>query len=254
VERSLAHSKTIRGLRAQLATATQLNGVALFCRTVAGDLNEGFGHIISSLQDAANLTEDAAQRQEARTAMENLRASLAPLQVLAADEEVRDETADLDAILRQSGALLRRLTGEHIRLELPSTSGALSVMGEASEILRIVVALICHASERTPNGGQLTVVVGQMETGEQLCATSGQCSVPWPCVRLAIGDEGSPLSEFELALLMNTELDAPDLPTAQPVSRLAKLVHSAGGLITAEARPLGGVDWLVALPAAISVV
>ncbi len=253
VERSLLHSRTVRDLRARLATASRLEGVALLCRVLSGDLTGGLGratNAMNALADATRLPPDDPCQQEARSALENLRNTMVPMQALAVGADDASQPTDLEVLLRKSEVLLDRLVGPDVELLLPPRSQGLTMAIESGDAMRILVAMLSHSAARAPGGSRLTLYVSRLEKDEVLCASAPDDLLPWPCVRLSLSDHGQELDDLQLSMLLDTDLGEVNLTTAEPAVQLAAFVHSVGGLFYAERRLQGGMDWLVALPTA----
>ncbi len=253
VERSMAHSRRVRELREQLAAASALDSVALLSAVINADVVAGVGRLgnaVDELRQAAGLPESDPRRGLARAAADEIQQALAPLRALAVTADDDSAPADVLAILRSSEAVLRTMAGPDVRLSLPEAGPVFQTSTSSGDVLRVLISLLIHAASRTHHGGEVAVHVGALEQGEPLSGDDPTLVVPWPCVRLSVTDQGRPLDEIQLALMMEAELDERTVSMSEPVIQLAVLVRTVGGILTTAARAGGGVDWLVALPSA----
>ncbi len=85
---------------------------------------------------------------------------------------------DVAALLRSSDLLLRRLVGEHVKLDLDPGPSPLWVQSDPSQVEQIVVNLAMNARDAMPTGGTLTITADTV---------AGQR----PRARLTVTDTGS---------------------------------------------------------------
>lgn len=253
IERALAHSQELRGLRNQLANARHLGGVAELCRAFSEDAMAELGRV-GGLAEA--LASDGyggggnADLQEVRRVLAGLRELMRPFAILGSRALVDELPADLDRVIDRAAPLLQQLAGDNVQLELPIAGGPrLPVHLDAVEAQQLVVTMLLHALERAPKGSAVIMHVGAVDAGETLDVAPDTIVAAWPYVRLAVGDAGPTMTSRQISMLLDESNDETD-GLGSALLALAGRIRALGGLVWATPRPGGGMSWLTALPLA----
>ena len=88
------------------------------------------------------------------------------LLLFARREVVKPERLDLNDVVRDTHALLRRLVRENIRFDLTLGSGPLHVDADRGQLQQVLSNLVLNATDAMPTGGDLSVCTGELEERE----------------------------------------------------------------------------------------
>ncbi|MBI5069633.1 MAG: PAS domain S-box protein [Deltaproteobacteria bacterium] len=181
--------------RKQAEEAHRLEALGRLAGGVAHDFNNLLTVILScadSLREAIATGAPPASDEVEEIASAGIRARDLVRQLLAFSrrQAVLAEPLDLNALVRSSAELLRRLLGEDVdlRLELAPTLGA--VRCDRAQMERVLVNLGVNARDAMPGGGRITIDTAELELDEAGAAR-------WPglragsYVRLRVSDTGS---------------------------------------------------------------
>jgi PAS domain S-box-containing protein len=153
-------------------------------------------------------------------------------------QAVVPEVVDLSATIRESSAILRRLLGEDVRLEIRTADGA-TVLIDRGHFTQVLLNLVVNARDAMPEGGTLTIA---LETGR---GAEGQ-------VTLAVRDTGKGMDDATRAHLFEPFF------TTKPAGRgtglglatVAGIVEQAGGTIDVDTAPGRGTSFRITFPRA----
>ncbi len=150
-----------RAVEDQLRQAQKMEALGQLAGGVAHDFNNiltiiaGFSGFLSrSLDPLSPAQEDVLGIQQATE-----RAGRLTQQLLAFTRHQRVHTGpvDLAAIVSETAVLLRRLLGEHIRLEVKPAIAEVWVMGDRGQLSQVLINLAVNARDAMPEGGTLSI-------------------------------------------------------------------------------------------------
>jgi two-component system cell cycle sensor histidine kinase/response regulator CckA len=101
---------------------------------------------------------------------------------------------DLNRIVREAEDLLLRLIGGQVKLEMRLTDRNLTVLGEGTEIVQILVNFAANARDAMPDGGRLTISTDMVEIDEAFRKKHGFGS-PGRYALLRVSDTGTGIDE-----------------------------------------------------------
>jgi two-component system cell cycle sensor histidine kinase/response regulator CckA len=181
-------------LRAKLHHAAKMEAVGQLAGGIAHDFNNLLTVILSGAEalrhdmkaggppDAEIIDEIAAAGARGRDLTRQMLA-FARRQVIA------PVPLDLNALVRGSENLLRRVLGEDVELEVSLEPDLWVVRCDPGQIEQVVLNLVVNARDAMPGGGRLSIRTANVEVDERLTA-----SRPWlrpgAYVRLSIRDSG----------------------------------------------------------------
>src|SRR4029079_4173395 len=96
---------------------------------------------------------------------------------------------DLNAVLKDSERMLRRLLGEDIELVTRYERELVKVRVDASQMDQMVMNLAVNARDAMPNGGKLTIETCNVQLDESYASEHFEV-VPGPHAMLAVSDTG----------------------------------------------------------------
>jgi PAS domain S-box-containing protein len=214
---------------------------------LAGGVAHDFNNLLTAITGYSDLVlTRAALPEEARREVGEIkraadRAAALTRQLLAfgGKQVLEPKVLDLNAVVRQTEAMLTRLIGEDIaiRLQLASDLGAVRV--DPGQIEQVVVNLVLNARDAMPDGGTLTLATANVERGE-------------PRVMLSVADTGSGMDEETMAHLFEPFFTTKDRGkgTGLGLSTVYGIVEQSGGQIEVESRLGEGAIFTIVLPRA----
>jgi two-component system cell cycle sensor histidine kinase/response regulator CckA len=101
---------------------------------------------------------------------------------------------DLNRIVREAEDLLLRLIGSQVRLEMKLTDRNITVLGEGTQIVQILVNFAANARDAMPNGGRLMICTDMVEIDEAFRKKHGFGS-PGRYALLTVSDTGTGIDE-----------------------------------------------------------
>jgi signal transduction histidine kinase len=154
--------------REQLETALRHAQKMEAVGRLAGGIAHDFNNLLTTVLAGSGLVldelpADDPMRQEVeeiRQAGERAAAVTRKLLLFSRRAEVEPSTLDLNAIVSDAGAMLRRLLGEDIALEVALAEGAAWVRADASGLEQVLVNLAVNARDAMPRGGPLRIATG----------------------------------------------------------------------------------------------
>ncbi len=180
-----------RVLEARLLEAQKLESIGRLAGGVAHDFNNMLTAILGNVHlaaSASSLADAQSLLGEVREAAERSAALTAQLLAFARRQVIEPKVVDLNALIGRLSALLRRLLGEHIRLELELESSC-CVQVDASQLEQVVLNLVTNARDSMPNGGRLSVRTEDVELSAESRAPLDLA--PGPYARVVVSDTGA---------------------------------------------------------------
>jgi signal transduction histidine kinase len=177
----------------------------------------------------------------ARVALEELtrvERSVSHLLRFARDEELRIGVVRLADIVDSALETFRdRVARSGIRLER-EIDGEGEIRGDAEKLRRVVINLVSNAidaiDEARPDGGRVTIGVGENLAGSQV----------W----LRVADDGPGLDAEALRRIWSPFYTSKAHGTGLGLPICRKLVEAHGGTLEASSRPGGGADFIAVFP------
>ena len=168
------------------------------------------------------------------------RASLLTRQLLsfARHQAPRIEVLDLAVVVNEVATMLRRLLGEHIRLEVRPTAAPVWIRADRGQMSQVLINLAVNARDAMPDGGTLTI-----DAHDDVRANS---------VVLTVRDTGQGMDEETQSRLFERffTTKAEGHGTGLGLTTVAGIVHGAGGRIEVESAPGKGATFRLTFPRA----
>ena len=112
------------------------------------------------------------------------------LLIFSRKDQSDSRPVDLNEIIVEISTMLRRMIGEHIRLDLDLARGLPPILADAGMIEQVLLNLVVNARDAMPKGGSLVISTGAAE----ITAADGPrhpAAMPGPHVCLGVRDAGS---------------------------------------------------------------
>ena len=182
-------------LQGQLAQAQKLESIGRLAGGIAHDFNNILTVILSCAEALRVDLGASAPGEVADMAAAGKRAQDLTRQLLtfARKQVIAPVPLDLDAVLRGSEKLLRRVLGEDVELVVSLQPGLWSTRCDPGQIEQVVLNLAVNARDAMPHGGRLTIETRNAQVGEHEVALDPERQLgEW--VRLVIRDTGTGMS------------------------------------------------------------
>jgi two-component system cell cycle sensor histidine kinase/response regulator CckA len=161
----------------------------------------------------------------------------------------------LSGVIREMEPMLRRLIGEHIRLETRLGPGDCHINADLGQIEQVVLNLAVNARDAMPDGGSLLFALEEVETAaaDGAAGSDPAGELPsGPYVQLTVADTGTGMSPEVLDRLFEPFFTTKERGqgTGLGLATVHGIVHQSGGRIHAESEPGQGSRFTVLLPRA----
>jgi len=240
-------------LEEQLRQAQKMEALGL----LAGGIAHEFNNLLTIIQGNAelallSLTPDQANYQELLTIFKTSeRAAALTRQILALSRRqiLQRKELDLNMLVSNLSAMLRRLIGESIELRTALASHLPPVLADGSAVEQVIMNLALNARDAMPQGGVLTIQTAPVTLDEAFCRTHPETK-PGDYVCLTVADTGIGMDET-----VRSRLFEPFFTTKEPgkgtglgLSVVYGIVKQHEGAIDVETAPGKGSKFFIYLP------
>lgn len=245
-----------RLLEGQLRQAQKMEAVGRF----AGGIAHDFNNTLSTISAYAQILLDDLEENDCRRsdASEILKAAsraaglTRQLLTFSRKKAVRYELLDICAVVREFGSLLRPLLPASIHLVTHAADQRLTVRTDRTQLEQVLMNLALNARDAMPNGGTLTIEVGQR--GEALPVDALDALEPRDArvATLSVSDTGIGVSDELRAKIFEPffTTKAESCGTGLGLATVYAIVRQNGGTINLDTTPGEGSRFTVMLPTA----
>jgi two-component system, cell cycle sensor histidine kinase and response regulator CckA len=251
-DRKLAETEKAT-LEAQLRQAQKMESVGRLAGGVAHDFNNMLGVILGHAEIALDrvrpsdpLRDDLEQiLGAARRSADLTRQLLA----FARRQTVAPQVLDLSETVKGLIAMLRRLMGEDIRLNLVQGSDLWRVKVDPSQIDQLLANLCVNARDAISGVGRVTIEMGNILIDDEFCAAHPGL-VPGEFVRVTVADDGCGMDADTLPHLFEPFFTTKALGsgTGLGLATVYGIVKQNEGFINVESTPGHGTTMSVYFP------
>ena len=239
-------------LEDQLRQAQKMEAIGQLAGGVAHDFNNLLTVIktysefmLEQIEDGSSLRADGIEIQKAAG-----RAAALTRQLLAfSRKQVLDtRSIDLNEIVREMEPMLRRLIGEHIRVELRLTTSLGAVKADAGQLEQVVLNLAVNARDAMPEGGSLTIETSEVTLTEAM--RGGHGVIPGPYISLVVRDTGCGMDRATRARVFEPFFTTKEQGrgTGLGLSTVYGIVKQSDGYIWCDSAEGEGTTFTVLLP------
>jgi signal transduction histidine kinase/CheY-like chemotaxis protein len=245
-----------RRLESQLLHAQKMEAIGQLAGGVAHDFNNLLLVIqTASTMLARSLLESPTHRQligQVQDAAGRAAALTRQLLTFARREPTRPAVVDIASLMSRNEAMLARLLGPSIALEVRAQANNARVRIDPSRLEQALMNLVINARDAMPSGGRLTLQLD--EAALERAPKPGAMPVIEPCVRLSITDTG-----LGIALENRSRIFEPFFTTKPAgsgtglgLAMVYGIVTQAGGEVRVESEMGRGTRFELYLPRATS--
>jgi PAS domain S-box-containing protein len=252
VSSTRAAEEALRASEERLRHSQRLEAVG----RLAGGIAHSFNNLLAAIAFQCELLCDAIPPEDERRAhVEEIqrageRAATLARQLLAygRKQTLQPRVMSLNQVIHEMAPMLRRLIGEHIRLEvqLDPADGAIHV--DLGQLEQVLLNLAVNARDAMAAGGTLRIAAGNVELGpgESTELPAGSY------VQLTIADTGPGMAPEVLEHLFEPFFTTKERGkgTGLGLATVHGIVHQSGGQIRVESDPGQGTRFVIFLPRA----
>lgn len=242
-----------RQLQQQLAQAQKMESIGRLAGGVAHDFNNMLAVVRGSAgMIAEDLPPDHPSQEDLAAIVSAAdRAAQLTQQLFAFSSRQINapQTLNLKKLLGEMDPLLRRLAGARIEMTHIVDDNLWPIRGDQAQIEQILANLVINARDAMPDGGRLTIEVGNIVLSEQYAR--GHAGVtPGSYVRLTVSDTGVGMSEEvqRRAFEPFFTTKGPGKGTGLGLSTCYAMVQQHGGHIWIYSEPDRGTTVTIYLP------
>ena len=161
---------------------------------------------------------------------------------------------DLNLVVTESEQMLRRLIGEHIRLDTRLSPDLWSITGDTTQLEQVLLNLVVNARDAMPvAGGAVVIETTNVVVSRQQEFPDGVAVAPGRYTLLIVQDTGSGMDETTRGRLFEPYFTTKgrDRGTGLGLATVYGIVKHLNGYIFADSSPGSGTTFRVYLPAAV---
>jgi len=253
--RGIAHDVTERRkLEQQLLQAQKMESIGLLAGGVAHDFNNlltaisGYGQILNdSISADDELMRESIEQvlKAAERAAELTRGLLA----FSRKQVINPKPVHIDAIISNTGKLIRRIIGEDIEFITAFSDKKLLVMADAGQIEQVLMNLATNARDAMPYGGRLLISTKQVVVREGSEAQHG-LSKSGECALICVADTGPGIAKKSLDKLFEPFYTTKEVGkgTGLGLSIVYGIIKQHDGSVLVSSKPGKGTTFNIYLP------
>jgi two-component system cell cycle sensor histidine kinase/response regulator CckA len=252
----IAHDVTERRrLEAELQQAQKMEAIGRLAGGVAHDFNNilsvirGFSDLAQKQLGGADAAVDDWLQQVSRAADQGS-ALTRQLLAISRRQPIETEVLELNAVVADMDALLRRVLGEDLRLVTVFGASPDAVRANRGQLEQVIMNLAVNARDAMPDGGKLTIETADAVLDHEMADRFSLS--PGPHVTLRVSDTG-----FGMDAELRTRIFEPFFTTKGAgrgtglgLSTVYGIVSQSGGHIGVYSAPGAGSTFVIHLPAA----
>ena len=247
-------------LEEELVQAQKLEGIG----RLAGGIAHDFNNLLTAIVGYAELAKNAVERgvttgaglrddiEEIIQAGGRATSLTQELLAFARKQMINPQVVDLREVVRNTIHLLERLLGETVQLTTEFADELPNVRIDPSRFDQVLINLAINARDAMPDGGVLSLSVGQVEVTRTAEEFHGDVP-PGSYVRLDVTDTGAGMDEQTMALAFEPffSTKAKGKGTGLGLSTSYGIIKQVGGYVLVESEPGKGTTFKIYLPAVV---
>jgi len=240
-------------LQDQLQQAMKMEAVGRLAGGVAHDFNNlltvitGYGDLL--LQKVGKGSPMRGELEEIKRAGDRAASLTQQLLAFSRKQIIEPKVAHLDRLVAEVHAMLARLIGEDVALQIITCKAPGSVKVDPGQFQQILMNLAVNARDAMPGGGKITVETANVELNEGYCAVHPYVT-PGRFVMLSVSDTGMGMGEEVKARIFEPFFTTKELGrgTGLGLATTYGAVRQAGGSIEVDSEVGKGTTFRIYLP------
>lgn len=246
-----------RKLQDQFLRSQRLEAIGSLAGGIAHDLNNILTPIVTATDLLGPRLADA-RNQQLLNLIRNAanRGTRVVRQMMAYSRGIAGERANVQCrdLVREMMTIMRETFPRDIRIETDLAADLRPVMGDATQLLQVLMNLCVNARDAMPRGGRLTITAMNADLDEDAVADQPGAQ-PGPYIRLTVTDTGHgiPAEHLERIFEPFFSTKPPAKGTGLGLSTALGIIRSHRGFCTVASEPDRGTTFSVVLPAVAAV-
>ncbi|HEX3156983.1 MAG TPA: response regulator [Gemmatimonadaceae bacterium] len=242
-------------LQEQLQQAQKMEAIG----RLAGGIAHDFNNLLTVIRSYAELlqlelTEAGAPRSEIveiQAAADRAAALTRQLLSFSRKQVLRPRVLDLNVVVGGVEAMLRRLIGREVTLEIVRDPAAALVEADASQLEQVILNLAINAADAMPAGGRLTIQTDLVELDAEFARVRAGLRAG-PHVMLTVRDTGAGMDADTVLQIFEPFFTTkePGKGTGLGLATVYGIVRQSRGHVAVESVPGYGTTFRVFLPRA----
>jgi two-component system cell cycle sensor histidine kinase/response regulator CckA len=250
--RSLAE-RALKESEDQLRQSQKMEAVGQLAGGIAHDFNNLLMAIMSNAELAAlELAPGSpvgSHIDEIKSASRRARALTQQLLAFSRKQMLQPKVLDVNAVVRESEQILRRLIGENIGMNVVAEPHPARVRADQGQLSQVLMNLVVNARDAMPHGGHLTIETAN-HTVDAAQAQAHRGLKEGDYVALRVRDTGIGMDEDTKARIFEPFFTTkpPGQGTGLGLSTVYGIVKQSGGYIAVDTNMNGGTTFTMLLP------
>ncbi|MDT8287649.1 MAG: ATP-binding protein, partial [Elusimicrobiales bacterium] len=223
---------------------------------LAGGITHDFNNILTAIMSLSQLTAKNLPEGDPRRAdveditrfSEKAAAITRQLLVFSRKRESQPRPLDPGETLRNAGSMLRRASGEKIKLGISAGPGLRPISADPGQLEQALMNLAVNARDAMPEGGTLELSAVNVELKEPLAAIERELP-PGDYVALSARDSGVGMDRATMERLFEPFFTTKEQGTGLGLAIVNRIVTVYGGTLNVDSVPGRGTLFTVKLPA-----
>ncbi|MGH1366502.1 MAG: ATP-binding protein [Calditrichia bacterium] len=242
-------NRDLQGSQKQIVQLQKMESLGTLVGGIAHDFNNILGIILPNIDllqlnnesdpetnKRASIIQEAAQRAAKLTQQ---------LLVFSRNQEIEREPLQLNQLIRQSVAMLRRTLGKHVDIKMDLDALLPNVLADENRLIQVVMNLSVNARDAMPDGGEL-----RFETRFGRYTLMANNHEPANFVRMSVRDSGSGIATEVLDKIFDPFFTTKSVGkgTGLGLSVVYGIVSGHDGYITVESDEASGTVFHLYFP------
>jgi len=242
-----------RRLEGHLRQAQKMEAVGRLAGGIAHDFNNimtvitGFSDLL--LDPACPADERAGFLENIRDAGQRAAGLTQQIMAFGRKQMLVPTVLDLNTVVRDTGAMVKRLIGAHIEFVVAPGTDLCAVKADLAQLVQVLLNLVANARDAMPTGGRLEVRTANADLDPD--PTRDPDVKPGRYALLSVRDTGTGMTPEVLAQAFEPffTTKAVGAGTGLGLASVYGIVKQSGGHIEVSSAPGAGTDFRVYLPA-----
>jgi PAS domain S-box-containing protein len=232
-------------LETELRQAQKMEAVGRLAAGVAHDFNNILtvilGNTSMQLRNPHLDEKLSASLQQVERAAERATALTRQLLAYSRKQIIQRRPLALNEVVEQTVAMLRRIIGEHIALDMQLALDLPPIFADSSSVDQVIMNLALNARDAMPDGGKLTLATVQVVIDETARARNPEAQLG-PHICLAVKDTGYGMDAATVARIFEPffTTKGPGKGTGMGLATVYGVLKQHGGWIEVESAPRRG--------------